>query len=166
MRLTQITMPLALAAATTLALSAPAMARDNVQIAGSSTVLPFASVAAEEFGRNFPQFKTPVVGSGGTGGGFRQFCQGTGATTIDISNASRKIGPAEIASCKKAGVNKIHEIMFGYDGIVFASDAKGQAYDQVEETRDNKEFAIITFRFNRHGQWPRQIVGLRGDERA
>lgn len=128
MRLTQLTIPLALAAATTLALSAPAMARDNVQIAGSSTVLPFASIAAEEFGNNFPQFKTPIVGSGGTGGGFRQFCQGTGANTIDISNASRKIGAEEIASCGKAGVSKIHEIMFGYDGIVFASDAKGQAY--------------------------------------
>lgn len=128
MRLTQLTTPLALVAATTLALSAPAMARVNVQIAGSSTVLPFASIAAEEFGNNFPQFKTPIVGSGGTGGGFRQFCQGTGANTIDIANASRKIGPDEVANCRKAGVTKIHEIMFGYDGIVFASDAKGDAY--------------------------------------
>ena len=128
MRLTQLTTTLALAAATTLALSAPAMARDNVQIAGSSTVLPFASIAAEEFGNNFPQFKTPIVGSGGTGGGFRQFCQGTGANTIDIANASRKIGADEITNCRKAGVTKIHEIMFGYDGIVFASDSKGDAY--------------------------------------
>lgn len=128
MRLTQLTTTLALAAATTLALSAPAMARDNVQIAGSSTVLPFASIAAEEFGNNFPQFKTPIVGSGGTGGGFRQFCQGTGANTIDIANASRKIGAEEITNCRKAGVTKIHEIMFGYDGIVFASDSKGDAY--------------------------------------
>lgn len=128
MRLTQLTTPLALVAATTLALSAPAMARVNVQIAGSSTVLPFASIAAEEFGNNFPQFKTPIVGSGGTGGGFRQFCQGTGANTIDIANASRKIGPDEVANCRKAGMTKIHEIMFGYDGIVFASDAKGDAY--------------------------------------
>ena len=128
MRLNPFTTTLAIVAVSTLVLSAPVMARDNVQIAGSSTVLPFASIAAEEFGRNFPQFKTPVVGSGGTGGGFRQFCQGTGANTIDIANASRKIGADEITSCKKAGVSKIHEIMFGYDGIVFASDAKGQAY--------------------------------------
>lgn len=128
MRLNLLTTTLALATTAAFALSAPAMARNNVQIAGSSTVLPFASIAAEEFGRNFPQFKTPVVGSGGTGGGFRQFCQGTGENTIDIANASRKIGAEEIASCGKAGVSKIHEIMFGYDGIVFASDAKGQAY--------------------------------------
>ncbi len=128
MRLNLLTTTLALATTAAFALSAPAMARNNVQIAGSSTVLPFASIAAEEFGRNFPQFKTPVVGSGGTGGGFRQFCQGTGENTIDIANASRKIGAEEIVSCGKAGVSKIHEIMFGYDGIVFASDAKGQAY--------------------------------------
>ncbi|THF66896.1 phosphonate ABC transporter substrate-binding protein [Pseudothauera nasutitermitis] len=103
--------------------AAPAMARDNLQIAGSSTVLPFASIVAEEFGNAFPQFKTPVVGSGGTGGGLRQFCQGVGANTIDIANASRAIRSAEVESCKKAGVNKIHEVQFGYDGIVFASRA-------------------------------------------
>lgn len=107
---------------------ASASNRTNLQIAGSSTVLPFSSIVAEDFGNNFPQFKTPVVGSGGSGGGLRQFCQGTGGNTIDIANSSRKIGAAEIENCKKSGVNKIHEIMFGYDGIVFASDAQGAAF--------------------------------------
>lgn len=102
--------------------------RNNLQIAGSSTVLPFASIVAEEFGNNFPQFRTPVVGSGGSGGGLRQFCQGTGANTIDIANSSRKIGSEEIENCKKSGVNKIHEVMFGYDGIVFASNSKGAQF--------------------------------------
>ncbi len=102
--------------------------RTNLQIAGSSTVLPFASIVAEEFGNNFPQFKTPVVGSGGSGGGLRQFCQGTGGNTIDIANSSRKIGSDEIENCQKSGVTKIHEVMFGYDGIVFASDAKGASF--------------------------------------
>lgn len=103
--------------------AAPAMARDNLQIAGSSTVLPFASIVAEEFGSAFPQFKTPVVGSGGSGGGLRQFCQGVGVNTIDIANSSRPIRPAEVESCQKAGVAKIIEVQFGYDGIVFASRA-------------------------------------------
>lgn len=98
--------------------------RDTIQIAGSSTVLPFASIAAEDFGNNFPQFKTPVVGSGGTGGGFRQFCQGIGANTIDIANASRAIRPAELAVCSENGVKKIIEVRFGYDGIVFASSSE------------------------------------------
>lgn len=121
-------------AASTAPAAAGGGSRDNVQIAGSSTVLPFASIAAEEFGNTFPQFKTPVVGSGGSGGGLRQFCQGTGANTIDIANSSRKIGSAEIENCKKAGVNQIHEVMFGYDGIVFASDSKGAAFALTPKT--------------------------------
>lgn len=96
-------------------------ARDVIQIAGSSTVLPFASIVAEEFGASFPEFNTPVVASGGTGGGFKQFCQGIGENTIDVSNASRKIKDAEREICISNGVTDIREIQFGYDGIVFAS---------------------------------------------
>lgn len=107
--------------ATLFVVTVPAMARDTIQIAGSSTVLPFSSIVAEQFGKTFPQFKTPVVGSGGTGGGLRQFCQGVGPNTIDIANASRPIRSAEVEACKKNGVNRIIEVKFGYDGIVFAS---------------------------------------------
>ena len=42
-----------------------ASARDYLSIAGSSTVLPFATIVAEQFGNN-PSFKTPVVESGGS----------------------------------------------------------------------------------------------------
>ena len=101
--------------------SLPAMARDNIQIAGSSTVLPFSSIVAEQFGRSFSQFRAPVVGSGGTGGGFRQFCQGVGPNTIDIVNASRPIREGEMQACRNNGVDKIIEVRIGYDGIVFAS---------------------------------------------
>lgn len=101
--------------------STAAMARDTIQIAGSSTVLPFASIVAEEFGNTYSEFNTPVVGSGGSSGGLRQFCQGVGENTIDIANASRPIRSGEIESCGENGVNEILEIKFGYDGIVFAS---------------------------------------------
>ena len=104
-------------------------ARDTIQIAGSSTVLPFASIVAEEFGNTFPQFKAPVVSSGGTSGGLKQFCQGVGDNTIDIANASRKIKDSELAACKKAGVNQVQEIKIGYDGIVFASNSRKGAYN-------------------------------------
>lgn len=100
---------------------AQAQTRDTIQIAGSSTVLPFASIVAEEFGNNFAQFKTPVVGSGGSSGGLRQFCQGVGANTIDIANSSREIKPAEVEACHAAGVKQIIGVKVGYDGIVFAS---------------------------------------------
>lgn len=103
--------------------AAYAQSRDTIQIAGSSTVLPFASIVAEEFGAAFPEFKTPVVGSGGSSGGLRQFCEGVGENTIDIANASRRIKASEVEACNAAGVNDIREIQIGFDGIVFATSA-------------------------------------------
>ena len=103
--------------------SAFAQSRDTIQIAGSSTVLPFASIVAEEFGAVFPEFNTPVVGSGGSSGGLRQFCEGVGENTIDIANSSRRIRASEIEACNAAGVNDIREIQIGFDGIVFATSA-------------------------------------------
>ncbi|MBS9722542.1 substrate-binding domain-containing protein [Tianweitania sp. BSSL-BM11] len=110
-------------AAILLAGPASAQSRDTIQIAGSSTVLPFASIVAEEFGNAFPDFKAPVVGSGGSGGGLKQFCQGVGENTIDIANASRPIKAEEIETCQANGVAKIQEVRIGYDGIVFATSA-------------------------------------------
>jgi len=111
---------IALATATGVA---SAQSRDTIQIAGSSTVLPFASIVAEEFGNAFPDFKTPVVGSGGSSGGLRQFCQGVGENTIDIANSSRRIRAGEIEACNTAGVKDIREVQIGFDGIVFATSA-------------------------------------------
>ncbi|RDE08191.1 substrate-binding domain-containing protein [Pelagibacterium lacus] len=105
------------------ATAAQAQTRQTIQIAGSSTVLPFASIVAEEFGAAFPEFNIPVVGSGGSSGGLRQFCEGVGDNTIDIANASRKIRTAEVEACAAAGVTDIREVVIGYDGIVFAVNA-------------------------------------------
>ncbi len=104
-----------------------AVARDNVQVAGSSTVLPYASIVAEAFGENF-DFPTPVVESGGSSGGLKRFCEGVGENTIDVANASRKIKDKEIKACAEAGVTDIIEVRIGYDGIVFASDINGQNF--------------------------------------
>lgn len=119
---------LAIVACAGLALSANAMARDTIQAAGSSTVLPFASIAAEEFGNSFAQFRTPVIGSGGTGGGMRQFCAGVGTDTIDIGNASRAMKSDEQKVCRDNGVKQVIEVKFGYDGIVFASRADSGSF--------------------------------------
>ena len=104
-----------------------AAARDQVQIAGSSTVLPYASIVAEAFGENF-DFPTPVVESGGSSAGLKRFCEGVGENTIDIANASRAIREKEIKACAEAGVTDIIEVRIGYDGIVFASDIKGNSF--------------------------------------
>ena len=114
------------AVAMTVAVSAGcAAARDQIQIAGSSTVLPYTKIVAETFGETFPDFKTPVVESGGSGAGIKEFCKGVGENTIDIANSSRKIKDEEVKSCVDAGVKEIQEVKIGYDGIVFATDIKG-----------------------------------------
>ena len=115
---------LAIAAITTTS----AMARDNVQVAGSSTVLPYASIVAELFGENF-DFPTPVVESGGSSAGLKRFCEGLGDNTIDIANASRRIKDSELAACADAGVTDIIEVRIGYDGIVFASGIDGNHFE-------------------------------------
>ncbi|MFP7673090.1 substrate-binding domain-containing protein [Marivita sp. S0852] len=114
-----------LAIATVTASSA--LARDNVQIAGSSTVLPYASIVAEAFGENF-DYPTPVVESGGSSAGLKRFCNGVGENTIDIANASRAMREREVAVCVANGVSDIIEVRFGYDGIVIASQLDGPAF--------------------------------------
>ncbi len=105
------------------ALANNAAARDQINIVGSSTVYPFATVVAETFGRN-SGFKTPKIESTGTGGGLKLFCEGLGVDTPDVSNASRRIKQKEIDMCVENGVKEIVEVKIGYDGIVLAN-AKG-----------------------------------------
>lgn len=105
-----------------------AQARDQIHIAGSSTVLPYAQIVAEDFGKTYSKYKAPVVESGGSSAGLKQFCKGLGEATIDIANASRKIKEKEIESCAAAGVKNIMEVRFGYDGIVFATDADAASW--------------------------------------
>ncbi len=104
-----------------------ATARDNVQVAGSSTVLPYAAIVAELFGENF-DYPTPVIESGGSSAGLTRFCEGVGEKTIHLANASRRIKDREVAACADAGVTDIIEVRIGYDGIVFASDINGEAF--------------------------------------
>jgi len=53
---------------TVMLFASNAQARDQIRIVGSSTVYPYATVVAENFGKT-GKFKTPVIESTGTGGG-------------------------------------------------------------------------------------------------
>ncbi|OEJ67577.1 PstS family phosphate ABC transporter substrate-binding protein [Magnetovibrio blakemorei] len=96
------------------------MSRDQIRIVGSSTVFPFSTVVAEQFGKT-SSFKTPVVESTGSGGGLKLFCSGVGDEHPDITNASRRIKKSEVEKCASNGVTSITEVKIGYDGIVFAN---------------------------------------------
>ncbi len=116
------------ASAVALAAAATAAdARDQIQISGSSTVLPYATIVAEAFGENF-DFPTPVVEGGGSGAGRKKLCEGLGENTIDIANSSSRIAQSDIDLCKANGVEEIMEVRIGYDGIVFASDVDGKDF--------------------------------------
>ncbi|MFK8016349.1 MAG: substrate-binding domain-containing protein [Gammaproteobacteria bacterium] len=111
-----------------VAASLPALAqnsRDQINIVGSSTVYPFATVVAENFG-NATKFKTPKIEPTGSGGGLKAFCAGIGVQHPDVTNSSRRIKQSEIDLCAKNGVAEIVEVNIGYDGIVIANSIEAQ----------------------------------------
>ncbi len=105
--------------------SLSAAGRDYISIVGSSTVYPFSTVVAEQFGKT-TKFKTPKIEATGSGGGLKLFCNGVGVEHPDIANSSRRIKSSEVEMCAKNGVKEITEIKIGYDGIVIANSKKAQ----------------------------------------
>ena len=99
-----------------------AFARDYVTIVGSSTVFPFATAVAEQFG-NSSSAKTPIVESTGSGGGIKLFCNGVGLNYPDIVNTSRRIKSSELEACEKNNINVV-EFSFGTDGVVMVNSKK------------------------------------------
>ena len=118
--------------ATVAALSAVALAgaahaaRDQIRVVGSSTVYPFTTAVAEQFGKA-NSGKTPVVESTGTGGGMKIFCEGVGEDKADATNASRRMKKSEFELCQKNGVKDIVELNIGFDGLTFAQSKDGPA---------------------------------------
>ena len=112
-------------AAVATAVAGQVQARDYISIVGSSTVYPFATVVAEQFGKT-TDFKTPKIESTGSGGGLKLFCSGVGVEHPDVTNASRRIKTSELEKCAGNGVTDIVEVKIGYDGIVFANSRKSE----------------------------------------
>lgn len=109
-----------------LLVSGAAQARDKISIVGSSTVFPFSTAVAEQFGKK-TSFTTPVVESTGSGGGMKLFCSGVGEGTPDITNASRRIKDSEFKQCIENGVTPV-EVKIGFDGIVLANAKSGSTF--------------------------------------
>ena len=119
-----------LIAAAAVALTATtAVARDQVHIAGSSTVLPYASIVAEAFGENF-DFPTPIVEGGGSGAGRKRMCEGIGLNTIDIANSSSLMKEEQWETCE-ATIGEIAEVRIGYDGITFSTRLENTGFEDL-----------------------------------
>ncbi|MGD9298721.1 PstS family phosphate ABC transporter substrate-binding protein [Thiohalocapsa sp.] len=119
---------LAVAVVSAATASTGALARDTINIVGSSTVFPFATAVAEQFG-NTTDFPTPKIESTGSGGGMKLFCAGVGVEHPDITNASRRMKVSEFEQCQENGVDEVVEVKIGYDGIAMANSKES---DQLE----------------------------------
>lgn len=118
-----------------------ASARDFVHIAGSSTVLPYATIVAEAFGENF-DFPTPVVESGGSGAGRKRLCDGVGMNTIDIANSSSLMKEDEAARCAES--IDFAKVQIGYDGIVFASRLETKGFEDLTPEQIFKAISVTS----------------------
>ena len=100
-----------------------AIARESIEVVGSSTVYPFSTVVAERYGRASGK-PTPKIESTGSGGGMKLFCSGVGTNYPDITNSSRRMKASEFKLCQSNGVKEVIEVQIGYDGIVIANSVK------------------------------------------
>jgi len=91
----------------------------DIRVVGSSTVYPFSTKVAQEFG-NKTGHKV-IVESTGSGGGHKLFCEGAGDGTADVTNSSRRQKKSEFDKCASNGVEGVIEVKIGFDGIVMAN---------------------------------------------
>jgi phosphate transport system substrate-binding protein len=92
-----------LAAATLLMVgTTPVLAADKITLTGSTTVLPIAQKAAEEYMKKYPNVKISVSGTG-SGDGIKSIIDGM----ADIGNASRDMKDKEKKLAKSKGVNPV-----------------------------------------------------------
>ena len=101
-----------LLAAASAAATSPALARDTIEVVGSSTVYPFSTVVAERYGRSSGK-PTPKIESTGSGGGMKLFCSGVGTNYPDITNSSRRMKASEFEKCQANGVTEVIEVHIG-----------------------------------------------------
>jgi len=94
--------------------------RDQIKVAGSSTVFPFAKAVAERFQPNNGGRPAPEVQATGTGAGIERFCSGIGGEAPDVVGASRRMRPDEYRVCMRNGINEVVELQIGIDGLAFA----------------------------------------------
>lgn len=94
--------------------------RGTITIDGSSTVAPVSEAIAEEFRIDEPGVNVSV-GTSGTGGGFKKFCN----DEIEIADASRPIKAEEIAECEANGVD-FTEFRVGLDGLAIVTSAENE----------------------------------------
>jgi phosphate transport system substrate-binding protein len=137
-------------------------AAQTIKVDGSSTVFPITEAVAEEFQISKRGKVHVTVGIAGTGGGFKRFCRGE----TDISDASRPITSAEIATCAQAGVKYI-ELPIAYDALTVVVNPKATWIDQVTVAELNKMWGpaaqgVVSKWSQVNSKWPSAAFKLYG----
>ena len=127
---------------------------------GSSTVFPIGEAMAEEFQKTSKA--QVIVGTSGTGGGFKKFCGGE----TDISNASRPIKPTEVELCAKNGIEYI-ELPIAYDGLAVVVNPKNDwavsmTTEELKRLWEPEAQAKITKWNQVNPKWPNSPLKLYG----
>ena len=105
-----------------------AHARNQIRIVGSSSVLPFMQIVAENFSHHW-DFPPPSIEDTGTGRGFRLFGSGVSFQFPDIVVTPRPMTESEWAFCEKHGVSAVAEIVIGLDAVVLTNLRTSQQYN-------------------------------------
>ena len=134
----------------------------DVVIDGSSTVFPITEAVAEEFGILTKQKVRITVGTSGTGGGFKKFCN----SETQITNASRPIKGTEVALCSKAGIEFI-EIPVAIDGITVMVNPENNFVDCMTVAELHTIWApeaegVITNWNQVRSSWPDENIDIYG----
>lgn len=107
--------------------------KNQVNVAGSSTVFPVTEAVASAFSQENPTVNISLSKTG-TGGGFGNFfCAGR----TDINNASREIADAEVEQCADSGVTPI-ELTVATDALTVVVNPDADFVDclTVEQLRE------------------------------
>lgn len=98
----------------------------SITIDGSSTVYPITKAVVESYQQTVENPVEVTVDFSGTGGGFRNFCEGK----TDISNASRPILKEEMALCNRNNVRYI-ELPIAFDALTVVVNPQNTWVDSL-----------------------------------
>jgi phosphate transport system substrate-binding protein len=97
--------------------------RGYISMVGSSTVVPFAKAAADQFAKSTHAHEALIQASA-TGGGLKLFCESLGPESPDVALASRGIKPREKDECAKNGIGEVIELKIGHDALILVQSKK------------------------------------------
>ncbi|WP_129596351.1 phosphate ABC transporter substrate-binding protein [Methanohalophilus profundi] len=107
---------------------------EEINVKGSTTVLPLAQAAAETYMENHPEASISISG-GGSGTGIAALIDGD----VDVAMSSRKMKDSEIKAAESNGINPVEHVI-AWDGLTVVVNPDNPVnqltYDQIKGIYD------------------------------